>query len=162
MRACLPKTPISRLDILADILIDSTFDRDELEREKSVILQEIGAIEDTPDDLVFDMFGETAYADQPIGRRIIGTAKRVATFDPPSIHSYLKRHYGAETIIVSAAGAVDHAKIVDEARARFEHLPFAAHPETPPGALYRRRDQAEAALRAGSYRHRLRGRILHR
>jgi predicted Zn-dependent peptidase len=123
------------LDILADILIDSTFDRDELEREKSVILQEIGSIEDTPDDLVFDMFGETAYANQPIGRRIIGTAKRVASFDPPSIHSYLKRHYGAETIIVSAAGAVDHAKIVDEARARFEHLPFAAHPNTPP-ALY--------------------------
>ncbi len=71
------------LDILADILIDSTFDRDELEREKSVILQEIGSIEDTPDDLVFDMFGETAYADQPIGRRIIGTAKGVESFDPP-------------------------------------------------------------------------------
>jgi predicted Zn-dependent peptidase len=120
------------LDILADILIDSTFDRDELEREKSVILQEIGSIEDTPDDLVFDMFGETAYANQPIGRRIIGTAKRVASFDPPSIHSYLKRHYGAETIIVSAAGAVDHAKIVEQAVARFEHLPFAAHPQTPP------------------------------
>ncbi len=120
------------LDILADILIDSTFDRDELEREKGVILQEIGSIEDTPDDLVFDMFGETAYADQPIGRRIIGTAKRVASFEPHSIHSYLKRHYGAETIIISAAGAVEHAKIVEQARARFEHLPFAAHPNTQP------------------------------
>jgi predicted Zn-dependent peptidase len=141
------------LDILADILIDSTFDRDELEREKGVILQEIGSIEDTPDDLVFDMFGEAAYADQPIGRRIIGTAKGVESFDPPAIRSYLTRHYGAETIIVSAAGAVDHSNIVDQAAARFDNLPFAAHPETPPAhytggdfKLKRRFEQAHVVI----------------
>ena len=69
------------LDILSDILIDSTFDRDELEREKGVILQEIGAVEDTPDDLVFDLFNATAYPDQPLGRAILGTPEGVSRFD---------------------------------------------------------------------------------
>ena len=61
------------IDILADILTESTFDKAELEREKGVILQEIGAVEDTPDDLVFDLFNATAFPDQPIGRAILGT-----------------------------------------------------------------------------------------
>ena len=61
------------LDILADILTDSTFAEDELEREKGVIIQEIGAVEDTPDDLVFDLFNAAAFSDQPIGRPILGT-----------------------------------------------------------------------------------------
>ena len=61
------------LDVIGDILTDSAFDPDELEREKNVILQEIGAVEDTPDDLVFDLFTATAWPDQPIGRPILGT-----------------------------------------------------------------------------------------
>ncbi len=64
------------LDILADILTESSFDEEELEREKHVILQEIGAANDTPDDVVFDRFAETAFRDQTIGRAILGTRKR--------------------------------------------------------------------------------------
>jgi predicted Zn-dependent peptidase len=61
------------LDILADILTESQFDAGELEREKGVILQEIGAVEDAPDDLVFDLFTSAAWPEQPIGRPILGT-----------------------------------------------------------------------------------------
>src|SRR6478752_3891073 len=70
------------VDILADILIESAFDEEELEREKGVILQEIGAANDTPDDVVFDKFSEVAYRDQIIGRAILGTPDTVLSFTP--------------------------------------------------------------------------------
>ena len=111
------------LDILADILTASAFDPDELAREKDVILQEIGAVEDTPDDLVFDLFHAAAYPDQAVGRPILGTAERVTSFDRETIAAYLGRHYGAGAAIVGAAGAVEHARIVAEAEARFADLP---------------------------------------
>ncbi len=107
------------LDIIADILSDSTFAADELEREKGVILQEIGAVEDTPDDLVFDLFNATAFPDQPIGRPILGTPESVAGFDRDAIGGHLARHYRAPAMVVGAAGAVDHARLVDAVAARF-------------------------------------------
>src|SRR3546814_16444230 len=64
------------LDVLADILQNSTFDPNELERERAVVLQEIGQTQDTPDDIIFDHFQETAFPDQPLGRsaeRLVGT-----------------------------------------------------------------------------------------
>ena len=124
------------LDILADILTSSTFDAQELEREKSVILQEIGAVEDTPDDLVFDMFSEAAYPGQPIGRTILGTPERVSSFDRSSIEAYLGRHYAAPVAIVTAAGAVEHARIVDEAGERFSAL-APTQASAPKPAIYR-------------------------
>lgn len=110
------------LDILADILTESTFDREELEREKGVILQEIGAVEDTPDDLVFDLFNATAFPEQPIGRAILGTPAGVAGFNRDAIGQYLSRHYRSAGMVIGAAGAVEHARIVDEATARFAAL----------------------------------------
>ena len=73
------------LDVLADIYCDSRFDAQELEREKNVIVQEIGAVEDTPDDLVFDQLSAAAFADQPIGRPILGTRETVGGFDRAAI-----------------------------------------------------------------------------
>ena len=110
------------LDILADILTDSTFDRDELEREKGVILQEIGAVEDTPDDLVFDLFNAAAFPEQPIGRPILGTPEGVAAFDRDSIGTYLANHYQGRGMVVGAAGAVDHQRIVEDAAHRFARI----------------------------------------
>lgn len=100
------------MDILTDILIDSNFDPEELEREQQVILQEIGAAEDTPDDIVFDHFQETAFRDQIIGRPILGTRQTVKSFTPESLRAYLARHYSPDRMIVSAAGAVSHQDIV--------------------------------------------------
>jgi len=110
------------LDILGDILTQSTFDAQELEREKGVIVQEIGAAEDTPDDLVFDLFTDAAFPDQPIGRTILGTPERVSGFNRSSIETYLARHYAAPSCIVAAAGAVEHQRIVDEASQHFAAL----------------------------------------
>src|SRR3954469_4291874 len=124
------------LDILADILTDSVFDAAELEREKNVILQEIGAVEDTPDDLVFDLFGETAFAGQPIGRRILGTPETVQSFDRAAITLYLGDHYRASRMVVAAAGAVEHEPLVEAIGRLFEALPSEAGPPAP-GATYR-------------------------
>jgi predicted Zn-dependent peptidase len=120
------------LDILADILTDSVFDEEELAREKNVILQEIGAVEDTPDDLVFDLFGETAFAGQPIGRRILGTPETVSGFTRASIHRYLGSHYRTPQMVVAAAGAVDHQRFVAESERLFDRLPKDAAPAAAP------------------------------
>ncbi len=105
------------VDILHDILTNSVFDEDELAREKHVILQEIGAANDTPDDVVYDKFAEAAFRDQTIGRPILGTPETVKAFTTTQIRNYLARHYTGDRMVVVAAGAVDHdtfVKLVDE------------------------------------------------
>ena len=124
------------LDVLGDILTDSQFDAGELEREKNVVVQEIGAVEDTPDDLVFDLLTETAWPEQPIGRPILGTRERVGGFDRRAIDGYLEQRYSSGATLVAAAGAVEHDAIVELAEASLEGLPRAQTPtETP--AVYR-------------------------
>ena len=77
------------LDVLSDILSEPTFDRDELVREQSVIVQEIGAVADTPDDLIFEHLNEIAFPDQPLGRSILGTPATVRSFDGGKLRDYL-------------------------------------------------------------------------
>jgi len=107
------------IDILSDILLDSRFEEEELDREQQVVLQELGAAEDTPDDIVFDHFQESAFAGQVIGRPILGTRESVRSFTPTDLRTYLDRHYAPGEMIVSAAGAVSHRDIVDRVEAAF-------------------------------------------
>ncbi len=113
------------VDILADILTESAFDEEELRREKHVILQEIGAANDTPDDVVFDRFSEVAYRDQIIGRAILGTPESVQSFSSDEIRAYLDRNYTTDRMFVVAAGAVDHDDFVRQVAHRFSSLPIA-------------------------------------
>jgi predicted Zn-dependent peptidase len=106
------------LDVLSDILTESLFDPKELRREKGVVLQEIAAVDDTPDDLVFDMFSETAFGGQPIGLPILGTPKTVRALDADLLRGFLAREYSADRMVVAAAGAVNHEQVVREAEAR--------------------------------------------
>jgi len=120
------------LDVIGDILTESQFHPDELEREKNVIVQEIGAVEDTPDDLVFDLFTAAAWPDQAIGRPILGTREGVGAFDRDAIAQYLRRHYRASAVAVAAAGAVEHDEVVSLAESRLEGLSHA--PSAPQAA----------------------------
>ena len=104
------------LDVLSDIIIDPVFDREELENERDVILQEIAAANDTPDDLVFDLLQAQAWPEHPLGRPILGTAEGVGGFDVAGITDYRKRHYSANRMVVAAAGHIDHRQLVAEAR----------------------------------------------
>jgi predicted Zn-dependent peptidase len=112
------------IDVLADILTEPVFDKDEVAREKNVIIQEIGAVEDTPDDLVFDHLQATAFPGQSVGRSILGTPATVRSLDGKRLASYLARHYRGPDTIFAAAGAVEHAAIVAEVERRF--APFSA------------------------------------
>src|SRR3954454_22275340 len=107
------------LDVLADILANPSFVPDELEREKSVIVQEIGAAQDTPDDVVFEHLNELCYPDQPIGRSLLGTAKTLKRFDRDMLLGYLDTHYRGPEMVVAAAGAVDHERVVAEVTEKF-------------------------------------------
>ena len=109
-------------DILADILQNSLFDGGELDRERNVIIQEIGAARDNPDDHVFDLFQSAAFPDQPIGRTILGTAESVRAMGAPSIRDYMDRNYVGDRMVVAAAGNVNHDQLVDIANDRFHTL----------------------------------------
>jgi predicted Zn-dependent peptidase len=107
------------LDVLADILSNPSFDDAELKREQNVIVQEIGASEDNPDDVLFDRLHSIAFPDQPVGRSILGTPETVRSFTPAKLRAYLARNYRAPDMIVAAAGAVEHARVVDLASKHF-------------------------------------------
>ena len=110
------------LTILADILTDSVFSPEEMERERDVILQEIAAANDSPDDLVYDLIQEAAYPGQSIGRTILGTPETVGALKPSDLRAYLKRYYNGERLVVSAAGAVDHDDICRHVRSAFSNV----------------------------------------
>ncbi len=120
------------LDVLSDILSEPTFDPDELTREKNVIIQEIGATDDTPDDLIYELLQATAFPDQAIGRSIMGTRATVKYFDRKRLRAHLVTHYRAPNMVVSAAGALDHATVVDEVNRKFEAFAGAAAPRPEP------------------------------
>ena len=120
------------LDVLSDILSEPAFDREELLREQNVIVQEIGAVADTPDDLIFEHLQVVAFPDQPLGRSILGTTKTVRSFDGGKLRDYLSRNYRAPDMVVAAAGAVDHQAIVGEVERRFAGFGGSANPAPEP------------------------------
>ena len=130
------------LDILSDILENSVFDPEEFAREQHVILQEIGAALDTPEDRVYDLFAEGAYPGQPIGRNILGTAETVKATASPMLGDYLDRHYRGPAMVIAAAGKVDHDRIVALAEDRFGGLAADAGP-LPTAAAYRGAEKRE-------------------
>ncbi len=101
------------VDILGDILCNSLFDEQELERERGVILQEIAMHHDSPEDLIFDYFQATAYPDQPLGRSILGTIENIEGFSRSDVQNYMAKHYHPKRMVVSAAGAVEHEEFVE-------------------------------------------------
>ena len=130
------------LDIIADILQHSTFLEEELERERAVVLQEIGQAYDTPDDIVFDHFQETAYPAQALGRPVLGESHIVGALDQAALWDYLRSHYGPQQMVVAAAGNIEHRRFVDMVAAAFTHEDFTSNGATDPAA-YRGGDRRE-------------------
>ena len=123
------------LDILSDILLNSVFDAADIERERTVILQEIGQALDTPDDMVFDYLQQAAFPDQPLGRPVLGTSDLVSAFDRQTLINYMADHYQAPRMVVAAAGNVDHKAIVAQAAEAFAEL-TGARADTCPAAQF--------------------------
>jgi predicted Zn-dependent peptidase len=114
------------VDILADILTESTLPQAEIERERGVIIQEIGQSLDTPDDLVFDLFARSCFDGHTLARPILGTVDSVSAFSQQDLRRFLDRHYGAGQMLVVAAGAVTHELVRGLIAHRLGHVRDAA------------------------------------
>jgi predicted Zn-dependent peptidase len=111
------------LDLLADILTHPTFEQAELEKERQVVLQELGQAMDTPDDIIFDHLQSASYPDQPMGWPILGLEETVSAFTRDHLKSYMAAHYRAGDMTLVSSGSVDHATMVGLASEMFASLP---------------------------------------
>ena len=111
------------LDIIADILQHSVMDATELAREQGVIIQEINMNNDTPDDLIFDLYHQAAYPDQPLGRTILGTPENVRAITSRQLLDYMHTQYTADRMIISACGDIDPTDFVAACERLFAGIP---------------------------------------
>jgi predicted Zn-dependent peptidase len=107
------------IDVLADIVLRPAFPREEIEREKKVILEEIKMVEDTPDDLVHEIFTQHFWEGHPLGRPILGSKETVEALNGDVLRDYFGRAYVASNMIVSAAGNLEHARVRELLEAAF-------------------------------------------
>ncbi|HEX3675619.1 MAG TPA: pitrilysin family protein [Rhizomicrobium sp.] len=119
-------------DILADILSHPTFEQAELERERQVVLQELGQARDTPDDIVFDHLQEAIYPDQPMGWPILGNEETVSHFTRDDLRDYMGANYRTGGMTLIASGAVDHAQMVALGEEKFDALKSGPGPKFEP------------------------------
>ncbi len=126
------------VNLLSDIVLNSTYPADEMEKEKKVILEEISMYEDDPDEVSIDKLTEGLWPGSSLGRPTIGFRETVNSFNKEFVDAYRKRNYVFHNLIVSAAGDVDHQQLVDLVKTHFDHLPGSDHPieipPTPPSA----------------------------
>ncbi len=130
------------VDILADILQNSTFDSHEFQKEQAVVIQEIGQANDTPDDIIFDHFQHTCFPNHPMGWPTLGTEEIVQSLTPSQVQEYMKTLYTSEQMVFSAAGQVDHQELVSLAERMFCQLPVNSASKMLP-ALYQGGDYRE-------------------
>jgi predicted Zn-dependent peptidase len=123
------------VDIIGDILCHSSFEPEELERERGVILQEIGQANDTPDDIIFDHFQSAAYPSQPMGRPVLGTEAIIRGMKRDALPGFMNTHYTPENMVIAASGNLHHEQVVELVQKHFADLPK-AQPEQPMPADY--------------------------
>ena len=121
-------------DIVADILLNSTMDAEELAREQHVVVQEINQAVDTPDDIIFDHVQSAAFPNQPLGWPVLGQEKIVCSITPENLKTHMARYYAPDATVISASGAIQHDTFVRMVEAAFGGLARRERPETVPGA----------------------------
>ncbi len=124
------------LDIVADLVQNAVLDPEELERERAVIVQEIMQALDTPDDVVFERFQETAFPQQSLGRSVLGTAELIRAMPRETLLDYRNAQYRADRMVVSAAGRIDHDRFVEAVKEAFRNLPSGSAVGGRPAASY--------------------------
>ncbi len=115
------------MDVLSDLVLHATFDKNELEKEKLVVIEELKNAEDNPDDIIHDYFEKTLFPAHSLGYPIIGTEANLRRFQREDLQTHVKAHYYPSNLVVAAAGNVDHKRLVRLAEKTFHHLP----PEPP-------------------------------
>ncbi len=111
------------MDLLADIFNHSLFNRDEIDKEKSVILQEISMVEDTPDEYIHDIFEKHFWEGHPLGMPVLGTRDSVDGFDRGEVLKFFEGRYRGDNLVIAAVGNLEHEKLVDLVAELFGGLP---------------------------------------
>ena len=139
------------IDLLSDMVTNSTFDPVEIGKEKQVVLHEIKMVEDTPDDLIHDLYAERFWQDHPLGRPILGTRGTIRSMPRRKILDYFRSRYGAGNIFIAAAGKLDHDRVVGLVKKAFAgvgksaRLPRTATPVPRRGGRFHPRKKLEQA-----------------
>jgi predicted Zn-dependent peptidase len=143
------------MDILSDIVRNPAFQPEDIEREKKVVVEEIKMVEDTPDDLVHELFTQGFWENHPLGRPILGTRETVESFDSNLLRSYFANAYTPRNLILSAVGNLEHARVRDLVEEKFGSLVQTGGPlteEAPrvvPKTIIRNKDLEQSHLCVG-------------
>ncbi len=135
------------LDLLSDIVLNPRFEPSEIEKERKVIFEEIRMVDDTPDELVYDLFNQNLWPDHPLGRPIQGTVESVSAMTPEILTRYFRGSYQPGNLLITATGNVDHDLLVASIRRAFEPLtngsqvPAIAPPALNPGLFIREKKE---------------------
>ena len=146
-------------DILSDLVLNPAFRDEDIEREKKVVLEEIKMVEDTPDDLVHELFTQQFWQGHPLGRPILGTRETVEQLTRESLREYFRRAYAARNFIISAAGNLEHDRVRELVSGAFGVLPVegqpvqSSAPVVVPKLIVRNKEfeQSHVCLGASSY-----------
>lgn len=143
-------------NVLADMFLNSTFDPQELGKEQKVVLEEIKMYEDSPDELIHDLFLQTMWKGSNLGEPTIGFVDTIAGFTPADLRGHMKTHYAPNSVVVAAAGNVDHDRFVELVTAEFATfagscvLPSPESPRATPSRLVRQKDSEQAYVVVGT------------
>jgi predicted Zn-dependent peptidase len=110
------------MDILSDMLLASKFDSQDIDREREVVLEEVNMYEDSPDELVHDLYLGNIWQNHPLGRNILGSAEAISQFDQPLVQEYYRNFYTPDNIVIAAAGNLSHEVLVELAAKYFGPL----------------------------------------
>src|SRR5262249_30867001 len=110
------------IDVLAELVQSPRFDAVEMEKEKSVVLEELKNVEDDPDDLIHDYFDKSIYHKHPLSFPVIGREETIRGFTRDAIRSFAAAHYVPRNMVIAAAGNLDHERVVDLVRTKFGHV----------------------------------------
>lgn len=110
------------IDLLGDIFLNSLLDQEEIAREKDVIFQEVKMVEDTPDDLIFDLFNETFWQSSPLARPVLGRAADIAAIDRAKLKRYMERFYCGANVVITAAGSLKHEEVLEQIEGIFSSM----------------------------------------
>jgi predicted Zn-dependent peptidase len=143
------------IDLLADIVRNPAFSVEDIEREKKVVVEEIKMVEDTPDDLVHELFTQGFWENHPLGRPILGTRETVESFNVDLLRRYFQQAYTARNLIVSAVGNLEHERVRELLEAKFGSLapegdsPLDQAPSVVPKVLIRNKELEQSHLCVG-------------
>src|SRR5437763_3906167 len=144
------------VDVLSDMFLNSRFDPSELAKEQKVVLEEIKMYDDSPDELIHDLFIQTMWRGSNLGSPTIGFADTVTKLTQDDLRQHMKRHYAPNSVVVAAAGNVDHdalAEMLERALAPFMGtctLPVPENPPSTPASLFRQKDSEQAYVVLGT------------